>query len=205
MKNDVADGRRIPDDYQLAGRWQLHLKGGALVVLLAFGVVLFGLTIVLGLAVRVLLRGPFEGTVSISGSELLFLPILLGVFIAFFVLHEAIHGALFLVFGGKPRFGAKVIGRFFPVAFYATSGAPLSRNQYLLVALAPFFLLTPAFLLIGLLADAQGTIALAMVAAAMNAGGSAADLMAGGKIWRGSRETLYEDTESGFNLYVPSS
>ncbi|MBE9505842.1 MAG: DUF3267 domain-containing protein [Chloroflexi bacterium] len=124
---------------------------------------------------------------------------------AHIVLHEGVHGALFRVFGGKPRFGVKLAGRFFPVAFYATSGAPVRRNQYLLVMLGPFLLLTPVFLLIGILADAEVVITLAILATAMNAGGSIGDLMMAWRIRRLSRETLFEDTEDGFNWYVPSS
>jgi len=59
--------------------------------------------------------------------------------VAFIILHEAVHGVLFLFLGGKPRFGVKLVGRFFPVAFYTTARAPILRNQYLLVALAPIF------------------------------------------------------------------
>ena len=204
MKNGQGIERKTPEGYQLAGTWQLPLKGGGLVALLSAAAVAFGLTLVLGFTSRVLLRGPVEVTVSVSGGGLLLIPVLLGVFVAFFVLHEAIHGALFLLFGGKPRFGTKMVGRFFPVAFYATSGAPLSRNQYLVVALAPFILLTLAFLLVGMLADGEGAAAVAVLAAGMNAGGSIADLMAAMKIRRGSRDTLYQDTEDGFNWYVPS-
>ncbi len=202
MKNDTGHGQSIPDNYQLAGRWLLSLKGWPLVVLLVIGAAIFGLTIVLGLTIRGLLRGYLEGPANLGEF---FIPLVLGVFVAHIVLHEGVHGALFRVFGGKPRFGVKLAGRFFPVAFYATSGAPVLRNQYLLVMLAPFLLLTPAFLLTGILANADIAITLAILATAMNASGSVGDLFMAWKIRRHSRETLYEDTENGFNWYVPSS
>jgi len=205
MMDDMGHGQRIPDDYKLAGQWQLQLKGWTLVILLVVGAAAFGLTMVLGLAIRVLLRGPLEGTVSIALGGVLFVPVVLGVLVAFVVAHEAVHGVLFLVFGGKPRFGAKVVGRFLPVAFYASSGAPVLTNQYLLLTLAPFLLLTPVFLLIGILANGEAVIALAMMAAAMNASGSIPDLLAAGRIRRNSRETLFKDTETGFNWYLPTS
>ncbi len=77
------------------------------------------------------------------------------------MLHEAVHGVLFLVFSGKPRFGFKLVGRFFPVAFYTTARAPILRNQYLLVILAPFLTLTPIFLVIGILSNVEGIVTMA--------------------------------------------
>jgi len=201
MKNDMGLSQRIPHNYEFAGHWQLKLKGRTLVALLASGSIVFGLTIILGLTIRGLLRGYLEGPANLGEF---FFPIVLGVFVAFIMLHEAVHGVLFLVFGGKPRFGVKLVGRFFPVAFYTTSRAPVSRNQYLLVALAPFLTLTPVFLAIGILANAEGIVVLAILAMAMNVSGSIGDLMMAWKIRRHGRETLYKDTSDGFNWYVPS-
>ncbi|MBE9506304.1 MAG: hypothetical protein IMY84_05750, partial [Chloroflexi bacterium] len=94
MKNDMERGQSIPDNYQLAGRWLLHLKGWTLVVLLVIGAAIFGLTIVLGLTIRGLLRGYLEGPANLGES---FLPLVLGVFVAFIILHEGVHGLVFLV------------------------------------------------------------------------------------------------------------
>jgi len=63
--------------------------------------------------------------------------------------------------------------------------------------------LTPAFLAIGILANAEDIVALAIIAMAMNVSGSIGDLMMAWKIRRHGRKTLYEDTENGFNWYVP--
>jgi len=90
------------------------------------------------------------------------------------------------------------------VAFYTTSGAPISRNQYLQVILAPFLTLTPVFLAIGILANTEGIVALAIMAMAMNVSGSIGDLMMAWKIRRHGNQTLFEDTADGFNWYVPS-
>ena len=201
MKNDMGLSHGIPHNYEFAGQWQLKLRGRALVVLLASGTIVFGLTTILGLTIRGLLRGYLEGRANLGEF---FFPLILGVFVVFIILHEGVHGVLFLVLGGKPRFGVKLVGRFLPVAFYTTSRAPISRNQYLLVCLGPFLTLTPVFLAIGILANAEGIVALAILAMAMNVSGSIGDLMTAWKIRRQSRETLYEDTKNGFNWYVPS-
>ena len=71
--------------------------------------------------------------------------------------------------------------------------------------LAPFLTLTPVLLVIGILANAEGIVALAIMAMAMNVSGSIGDLMMAWKIRRHGRKTLYEDAKDGFNWYVPSS
>ena len=202
MKNDMGLSQRIPHNYELAGRWQIKMKGWSLVVLTAVVTIVFGLSFILGLTIRGLLRGYSEGSVNLDGWVFL---IVLGVFVAFIILHEGVHGLVFLVFGGKPRFGVKLVGRFFPVAFYATARGPFFSNQYLLVSLAPFLTLTPVFLAIGILANAEGIAALAILAMATSVSGSIGDLMAAWKIRRHGRKTLYEDTENGFDWYVPSA
>jgi len=202
MKGNTELSERIPVQDELAGRLQLNVKGWALVSMTAGGVLFFGLSFILGLVIRGLLRASWE--MQISSGGLIFFPILLGVIVAVIILHEAVHGVLFLVLGGKPRFGVKLVGRFFPVA-YATSRAPILRNQYLLVCLGPFLTLTLVFLVTGILANTDGIVALALMAMAMNVSGSIADLIAAWKIRQHDRRTLFEDTEDGFRWYVPSN
>lgn len=201
LKRDAGVSERIPPNYEFAGRWQLNVKGSALVAMVAGSILILGLTFVLGTVIRALLRGPLEGHFSSGG--LLFLPIILGVIVAVVILHEAVHGILFQVSGGKPRFGFKLSGRRFPVA-YATSKEPILRNPYLLVSLGPFLMLTPVFLVIAIVANSDGIVALALVAMALNASGSTGDLIAARKIRRHDRSTLFQDTEDGFSWYVPS-
>lgn len=200
-KRAVGVGHKTPPDYELAGHWQINLKGWALVVLAAGAVIVFGLTIILGFVARGILQGSTDFHVSIG----LAFPIFLAIIAAFVILHEGIHGLVFLIFGGKPRFGVKLIGRFFPVAFYASAtGHILSRNHYLLVGLAPFLVLTPIFLLTGILVRDDGGALIALTAMAMNAAGSTGDLIVARKVRQLGGGTLFEDTADGFNWYRPS-
>ena len=201
MKNNMLLDQRILPKYELAGRWQMNVKGSALVAMVAGGVLVFGLSFILGFVIRGLLRASWEGQISFGG--LIFFPIILGVIVAAIILHEAIHGVLFLVLGGKPRFGIKLIGRFFPVA-YATSTVPILRNRYLLICLGPFLTLTLVFMVTGILAATDAIATLALMAMAMNASGSIGDFMVARKIWWHSRRTFFKDTEDGFIWYVPS-
>ena len=65
-------------------------------------------------------------------------------------------------------------------------------------------MLTLVFLMIGILANTDGIIALALMAMAMNVSGSIVDLIAAWRIRRHGRRTLFEDAEDGFTWYVPS-
>jgi hypothetical protein len=114
--------RKILTEYDLAGRWQINVKGLPMVAIIAGGNFVFGLSFVLGIIIRDLLRGVYEAQISFEG--LISFPIIIGVIAASIILHEAIHGVLFLVLGGKPRFGVKLIGKFVPVA-YSTSTVPI--------------------------------------------------------------------------------
>jgi hypothetical protein len=199
VKYEMELGQGIPSGYELAGRWQLNAKGRTLVSLVAGSILIFVLAFVIGIIIRGLLRGIYAGQFSVDG----WLPfvIFLGVIVGIIVLHEAIHGILFLVLGAKPRFGLKLIGKFLPVA-YATSTVPILRNQYLLVCLGPF-LLTLFLLLIAILAPTENLAAAALMAMAMNASGSVGDIIAANKVRRHNRSELFEDTEDGFSWYIP--
>jgi hypothetical protein len=199
MKTDMGIKQRIPPDYQLDGHWQIKVKGLALVAMVSAGILIFGLSFGLGIIIRGLLRGAYEGKFSVGG--LISFPIILGIIVAVVILHEAIHGVLFQIVGGKPRFGFKLIGRFFPVA-YTTSTVPIRRNQYLLVCLGPFLMLTLICMLSGIVANTDNSAFLALMAMALNMSGSIGDLIVAYKVQRYGRWTLFEDTQDGFKWYV---
>jgi hypothetical protein len=193
--------RRIPPNYDLAGQWQVKGKASSLIALVAGGILVFALSFILGIIIRGFFRGTWEGQIAIQGLG--FFPIFLGAVAAVVVLHEATHGILFLILGGGPHFGFKLIGKFFPVA-YATSTVPLLRDRYLLVGLGPSLILTPIFLVIAVLANNDGLVVLTLMVMALNLSGSIGDFVSAYNMLRHDRKTLFEDTQEGFNWYVPS-
>jgi len=200
-KREAGVGHKTPPEYELVGHWHLAaLKGWGLVTLLAGGFCVFGVTLILGVVARGMLQGVGEFHISVF----LAFPIFLAIIAAFVILHEGVHGLVFLVFGGKPRFGAKLIGGFFPVVYASATGPLLSRNHYLLVGLAPFLALTLLFLLTGILIGDNGIALIALTAMAMNAAGPTGDLIVARKVRQLGGGTLFEDTADGFNWYRPS-
>jgi hypothetical protein len=202
LNNSVEINRRIPPNFDLAGHWQFRIKASSLIVLVAGGILVFALSFILGIIIRGLFRGTWEGQIAIQGLG--FFPIFLGAVAAVVVLHEAIHGLLFLILGGGPHFGFKLIGKFFPVA-YATSSVPLLRDRYLLVGLGPSLVLTPIFLVLTVLANNDGLVVLTLMVMALNMSGSIADFVSACNMLRHDRKTLFEDTQEGFKWYVPSA
>jgi len=168
--------------------------------MLAGGFCIFGVALILGVGARGILRGEGEFHISVF----LAFPIFVGIIAATVILHEAVHGLMFLVLGGKPRFGVKLIGGFFPVVYASATGSLLSRNHYLLVGLAPVLALTPLFLLTGMLVRDDGIAIIALTTMAMNIASSIGDLMVAWKIRQHGSRTLFEDTADGFNWYRPS-
>jgi hypothetical protein len=202
MKDNVEHSKEMQARYKLAGQWQINMKASAQVAISAGVVLLFGLSFIIGTAIRGLIRSSLEQQFSFGG--LIFFPIILGVILAVMILHEAIHGLMFLVAGAKPLFGVKLIGKFLPVAF-ASSRSRITRNQYLLVVLTPFIIITLVFLGTVILANTGSVVVLALAVMAMNVGGSLGDLIMAWKIRRHDSRTLFEDMEDGFSWYVPSN
>jgi hypothetical protein len=193
----MESNQQRPDSRETAGQWQLRdLKGPVLAAIQVGAVLVFGVAFVVGVALRGLLRG--TPGMSVSVDSITPVLILLGSIVGILVLHEAIHAVLFMLYGGKVRFGVKLIGRFLPVA-YATSTVQMPRNRYLVVCLGPFVLLTAILLPIGVLAQSDITATFALLLMALNAGGSVGDLVQARVLLRYDRGTLFQDTEDGFN------
>ncbi len=179
------------------GAWDA-LAPERLQALAGFSLLLFlgGVAFFLGLNLLVyrLETGATSGSVSASTCGLL-LVTNLAAYLLVLVLHEAVHGLVFLLLGGRPTFGTR-----FPLALYC--GAPeqlFSRNAYLAVGLAPFVLLSLAGVALIVLAPTFAPyVQFALIG---NAAGAAGDLWAARILWKQPSSVLVEDTATGFTLY----
>jgi hypothetical protein len=106
----------------------------------------------------------------------------LGAAIATLIVHEAIHGGFFRLFGGRPRFGVGCIGGFMPYAYATVPGMPFTRRQMTIICLAPFVLLsTAAFCALWFV---PSIFVIAATAFATNVSGSIGDLWITALLWR---------------------
>jgi hypothetical protein len=110
-------------------------------------------------------------------------------------LHEAMHALAFVLWGGRPYFGAKL-----PLALYCGARDQLfRRNQYLVVGLAPLVLITLAAIIFTLLAP--GLAAYTLFGTIGNISGAAGDLWSVGRLLRQPSSVLVEDTASGYRSW----
>ncbi len=110
-------------------------------------------------------------------------------------LHELIHGLTFLLWGGRPFFGAKL-----PFALYCGARQQLfRRNQYLVVGLAPLIVITIAALILTLFSPVLASYTL--FANLSNFSGAVGDLWTGARLARLPANALIEDTDSGYRAW----
>lgn len=112
--------------------------------------------------------------------------------------HELCHGIAIRAFGGNPRYGVGVAYFVFPYAF-ATTDTRFTRNQFLVVVLAPLVVLT----LLGVPLMVLFEWPWLAVPLAMNAGGAVGD------VWMALILLSYPpgvsvlDSETGLEVYGP--
>ncbi|MBI5353835.1 MAG: DUF3267 domain-containing protein [Chloroflexi bacterium] len=171
MNNSIPVSGTLLDNYQEVLSWKLTGKPTRVIAMNILAVFLFVLYgwIFSWLAFN-LGKLPSEGEIRISLS-------MIGLALAGVVLtlglHELTHGLVMRMFGARPKYGFIWKG----LMLYATSpGYAYRRNNYIVIALAPFvFLSILAVLGMWLL---QGTlwVALLGICGALNAAGAIGDM-----------------------------
>ncbi|MBO0784095.1 MAG: DUF3267 domain-containing protein [Ktedonobacteraceae bacterium] len=178
------------DELELLNQEQLRPLALLSLLLLVLGVILFG-----GLN----LFAYFWQThalpqVTLWGALLWFLVNMLG-YIIILPVHELIHGLVFLLWGGRPYFGAKL-----PLALYCGARNQLfRRNYYLTVGLAPLLVLTLASIIFTVLVPSLAFYTL--FASIGNFAGAAGDIWVAVRLQRLPGDVLVEDTNSGYRAW----
>ncbi len=113
------------------------------------------------------------------------------------VLHEGAHGMTMRWMGHRPRYGFRGL-----YAYATADGAVFTRNQFLAVALAPLFLLTPPGLAFLVLPSFPGWPYAAFFLAA-NVAGSVGDLWLALKLLRLPASVRVVDREVGMEVFGP--
>jgi len=196
INNPIPALGSLPSDYQEVLSWKVTEKRSRVITLNILGVllfVIFGL-IFSSLAVR-LGKLPSQGEYGLSEISLVFVGILLT-----FVLHELTHGLVMQMFGAKPKYGIIWKG----MMFYATSpGYAYHRNNYVVIALAPFVFISILVVLgIWLL---QGTlwVALLGICGIINASGAIGDMWMTMIVLRYATTAYVMDERDGIRVFLP--
>ncbi len=109
--------------------------------------------------------------------------------------HELLHGITITLLGGRPHYGAKL-----PFALYCGAREQMfSCNAYLLIALAPFVLISLAGVVLTLLAPVIAPYFL--FALVGNASGAAGDIWMAQRLRALPSTALVEDIETGYRAW----
>jgi hypothetical protein len=110
-------------------------------------------------------------------------------------IHEVIHGLVFLFWGGKPYFGARL-----PFALYCGAREQIfRRDQYLSVGLAPLVIITLAAIVVTLYFPIFASYAL--FATIGNFAGAAGDVLVTERLLHLPNSVLVEDTDAGYRVW----
>ena len=119
--------------------------------------------------------------------------------VVFLVLHELIHGAFFWIYSrSRPKFGLRS-----GYAFAAAPGWYFPRRQYLMIAFAPFVLLSILGMIL-LVVVPVGMLPAILFGVVTNAAGAVGDIWIVLKIIRERRNIVIEDLGDGFHFYALS-
>jgi hypothetical protein len=161
--------------------WVFRITSGLTARLAPISLVLFAGSI----ALYVLLARQSLATATFS------VPVLIFIVPAVLVVHEALHGLGFIVFGGRPKFGAGVKG-VMPYFFATNPGRRFTWGPTLVIGVLPLVVID----VVALALAGSSTFAVpAMLAFALNTSGAVADLWIIAVILQTPRTALFEDTD----------
>jgi len=161
--------------------WTFRLTSGLTARLVPLTFVLF----VASIAVYLLLARQSLGAATFSVPALvLTIPLVM-------VVHEALHGLGFLMFGGRPKFGAGIKGAM-PYFFATCPGKRFAWGRTLIIGALPLVVIDVVALA---LAGYRPLAVPAMLAFAINNAGAVGDLWIIAVILQTPRTALFEDTD----------
>jgi hypothetical protein len=129
-------------------------------------------------------------------------PLLLVIFVAVLVVHEALHGVGFVAFGGRPRFGFTVKGGM-PYGFACAPGKRFTKNQFLIIGLLPLLGIGVATLAVAGWPQLAGY---GLIAFSLNTAGAVGDLWMVALILQSPASTLFEDQDGlALEAFLPAA
>ena len=161
------------------------LNGMGLLAFFAFG---FFFTSLYTLFTRNIGFNFTSGTILIS----------VALFIGTFVLHELIHGVFMSKYGGKPSCGAGIAHYILPY-FYATTKTIFTRNQFIVIAIAPLVVIS--LVVIGIMAAFSSISHWMIIPFVINGSGAVGDLWVTRNILRCPKHVLVEDRKNGVIIH----
>jgi hypothetical protein len=195
--NPIQPAGALPDHYQEVLAWKVTEKPVRVIALNIVGFFLFIFFGLIYINLSIHLGKVNSFSFNLPQTSLILIAVVLTL-----VLHELTHGLVMQLFGAKPSYGFIWQG----LLFYATSpGHAYQRNSYLVIALAPFILITMLTVL-GMWVW-QGTIWVVIlgICGIINASGAVGDLWLTMIVLRYANSAYVIDEKDGIRVFLPAS
>ena len=198
INDSIPASGLLPDDYQEVLSWKVTGKPTRVIVLNVLGLLLF---VIFGVVFSSLAIGlgklPSEGDFSFGLGEI---SLAITGIVLTFILHELTHGLVMQRFGAKPKYGIIWKG----LMLYATSpGYAYHRNNYVVIALAPFVFISTLVILGMWLLQGTAWVALLGVCGIVNASGAIGDMWITMIVLRYAVTAYVMDERDGIRVFLP--
>lgn len=196
ITNPTLASGSLPNDYQEVLHWRVTEKRIRVIAaqvlgllsFVVFGLIFYGLAVGLGK-----LPSKFEfGLIEISS-------VLVGLVLTL-VFHEFIHGLVMQLFDATPKYGILWKG----LMLYATSpGYAFHRNTYVVVAMAPFVVISVLAVVGMWLLQGTSWVALLGLCGIINASGAVGDMWITTIVLRYAATAYVMDERDGIRVFLP--
>lgn len=188
----------LPENYQEVLSWKVTGKPMRVIALNIFGVILF---ILFGMIFSSMAFGlgkmPSEGNFRLGLGEM---GLAIAGIVVTFILHELTHGLVMHMFGASPKYGIIWKG----LMFYATSsGYAYRRNNYVVIALAPFVFISALVILGMWILQGTAWVALLAICGIVNASGAVGDMWITIIVLRHAATAYIMDERDGIRVFLP--
>jgi len=119
-------------------------------------------------------------------------------FVGTMVLHELIHGAFMSKYGGKPSYGAGIAYFILPY-LYATTKTIFTRNQFIVIAIAPLVVIS--LVGIGIMAAFPSIAHWMLIPFVINGSGAVGDMWVTRNVLRYPKHVMLEDRKNELIIY----
>ena len=198
LNDQISASGVLPENYQEVLSWKvtgepmrliaLNIVGAILFVV--FGIIFFNLAIRLG-------KMPSEGNFRLGLVEMGLS--IVGIVLTL-ILHELTHGLAMQMFGASPKYG--IIWR--GLMLYATSpGYAYRRNNYVVIALAPFVFISVLVVLGMLVLQGTAWVVLLAICGVVNASGAVGDMWITIIVLRYAATAYIMDERDGVRVFLP--
>jgi hypothetical protein len=195
--NAAPASQSLPDGYREVLYWRVTEKSSRVLLLNIWGLVLLVLFGIIFSSLAVTVGKLPPGTIEFGLPEIGLT--ILAIFLTL-VLHELIHGLVMRISGVRPRYG--VLWK--QAMFYATApGYAFPRNHYVVIALAPFILISLLVVLGMWLLQGTVWVALLGVGGLFNASGAVGDMWITRIVLQYPDNAYIMDERDGMRVFLP--